>query len=89
MVRETTPACSSSPSARKLPASACTASHDRRHHAFAEPFEGSFYKEALHMSRVAREMFCLMEGATCILHPLPSGVARFHRSSSSPTTYAA
>ena len=29
------------------------------------PFEGSFYKEALQMSRVAREMFCLMEVATC------------------------
>jgi hydrogenase large subunit len=26
------------------------------------PFEGAFYLEALHMSRVAREMFCLMEG---------------------------
>jgi hydrogenase large subunit len=26
------------------------------------PFEGPFYLEALHMSRVAREMFCLMEG---------------------------
>ncbi|HYB94003.1 MAG TPA: nickel-dependent hydrogenase large subunit [Vicinamibacterales bacterium] len=26
------------------------------------PFEGAFYLEALHMSRLAREMFCLMEG---------------------------
>ena len=26
------------------------------------PFEGAMYKEALQMSRVAREMFCLMEG---------------------------
>lgn len=26
------------------------------------PFEGEFYREALQMSRVAREMFCLMEG---------------------------
>jgi hydrogenase large subunit len=26
------------------------------------PFEGAMYKEALHMSRVTREMFCLMEG---------------------------
>jgi len=39
------------------------------------PFEGSFYKEALHMSRVAREMFCLMEGRH--VHPstlYPGGV---------------
>src|SRR5579884_648224 len=26
------------------------------------PFQGSLYQEALHMSRVTREMFCLMEG---------------------------
>lgn len=26
------------------------------------PFEGEFYREALQMSRIAREMFCLMEG---------------------------
>ena len=26
------------------------------------PFEGAFYREALQMSRLAREMFCLMEG---------------------------
>jgi hydrogenase large subunit len=26
------------------------------------PFEGAFYLEALQMSRIAREMFCLMEG---------------------------
>src|ERR1041385_8432705 len=26
------------------------------------PFEGEFYREALQMSRLAREMFCLMEG---------------------------
>src|SRR4029079_6433907 len=26
------------------------------------PFTGALYREALHMSRVAREMFCLMEG---------------------------
>ena len=26
------------------------------------PFEGEFYREALRMSRLAREMFCLMEG---------------------------
>src|SRR3954471_14761423 len=39
------------------------------------PFEGWFYKEPLHMSRVAREMFCLMEGRH--VHPstlYPGGV---------------
>jgi hydrogenase large subunit len=39
------------------------------------PFEGSFYLEALHMSRVTREMFCLMEGRH--VHPstlYPGGV---------------
>jgi hydrogenase large subunit len=39
------------------------------------PFEGDFYLEALHMSRLAREMFCLMEGRH--VHPstlYPGGV---------------
>src|SRR5438874_4340090 len=39
------------------------------------PFEGSLYKEALLMSRLAREMFCLMEGRH--VHPstlYPGGV---------------
>ncbi len=39
------------------------------------PFEGSFYREALHMSRLTREMFCLMEGRH--VHPstlYPGGV---------------
>jgi hydrogenase large subunit len=39
------------------------------------PFEGAFYKEALHMSRLTREMFCLMEGRH--VHPstlYPGGV---------------
>ncbi len=39
------------------------------------PFEGSLYKEALHISRVTREMFCLMEGRH--VHPstvYPGGV---------------
>jgi hydrogenase large subunit len=39
------------------------------------PFEGSVYKEALRMSRVTREMFCLMEGRH--VHPstvYPGGV---------------
>ncbi len=39
------------------------------------PFEGSMYKEALHISRVTREMFCLMEGRH--VHPstlYPGGV---------------
>jgi hydrogenase large subunit len=39
------------------------------------PFEGSFYREALQMSRLTREMFCLMEGRH--VHPstlVPGGV---------------
>jgi hydrogenase large subunit len=39
------------------------------------PFEGDIYKEALHFSRVTREMFCLMEGRH--VHPstlYPGGV---------------
>ena len=39
------------------------------------PFTGPLYREALHMSRVAREMFCLMEGRH--VHPstlYPGGV---------------
>src|SRR5262245_44876273 len=39
------------------------------------PFEGAFYKEALHISRLTREMFCLMEGRH--VHPstlYPGGV---------------
>jgi hydrogenase large subunit len=39
------------------------------------PFEGTFYREALVMSRVTREMFCLMEGRH--VHPstlYPGGV---------------
>ena len=39
------------------------------------PFEGEVYKEALHVSRVTREMFCLMEGRH--VHPstvYPGGV---------------
>ena len=39
------------------------------------PFDGAFYLEALHMSRVSREMFCLMEGRH--VHPstlYPGGV---------------
>ena len=39
------------------------------------PFDGVYYREALHMSRVTREMFCLMEGRH--VHPstlYPGGV---------------
>ena len=39
------------------------------------PFTGSFYREALQMSRMTREMFCLMEGRH--VHPstlYPGGV---------------
>ena len=36
------------------------------------PFPGAFYREALQMSRLTREMFCLMEGpARPPLDPLP------------------
>ena len=41
----------------------------------ANPFTGSFYREALQMSRMTREMFCLMEGRH--VHPstlYPGGV---------------
>jgi hydrogenase large subunit len=39
------------------------------------PFTGAFYREALQMSRLTREMFCLMEGRH--VHPstlYPGGV---------------
>ena len=39
------------------------------------PLEGEFYREALHVSRYTREMFCLMEGATSTPRTLyPGGV---------------
>ncbi len=50
--------------------------HDRGHHAVPEPVQrGEFYREALHVSRSTREMFCLMEGRH--VHPstlYPGGV---------------
>jgi hydrogenase large subunit len=50
-------------------------------------FTGSFYREALQMSRMTREMFCLMEGGTFIRPPsIPAAPARSPRSSFSPTT---
>ena len=42
------------------------------------PFTGAFYREALQMSRMTREMFCLMEGRH--VHPstlYPGGVERY------------
>jgi hydrogenase large subunit len=42
------------------------------------PFEGEFYREALVMSRLTREMFCLMEGRH--VHPstlYPGGIGTF------------
>src|SRR5919108_480379 len=48
------------------------------------PFEGSVYKEALQVSRVTREMFCLMEGRH--VHPstmYPGGVGTMPQ----PTTF--
>src|SRR5262245_7455976 len=47
------------------------AAHSAQHHGYRtigdimrslNPFEGEFYREALAMSRLTREMFCLMEG---------------------------
>ena len=54
------------------------------------PFTGSFYLEALQMSRMTREMFCLMEGRH--VHPstlYPGGSERFRRCSFSPITSCA
>ena len=51
------------------------------------PFTGEFYREALQMSRLTREMFCLMEGRH--VHPstlYPGGVGTVARRSCSPTT---
>ncbi|MCC5697472.1 hypothetical protein LH612_30425, partial [Klebsiella pneumoniae] len=48
------------------------------------PFEGAIYKEALQVSRVTREMFCLMEGRH--VHPstvYPGGVGTMPQ----PTTF--
>ncbi|HUK33091.1 MAG TPA: nickel-dependent hydrogenase large subunit, partial [Vicinamibacterales bacterium] len=61
-----------------------TASPNAEHHGYRtiadimrslNPFEGEFYREALVMSRLTREMFCLMEGRH--VHPstlYPGGV---------------
>ena len=63
------------PSERLAPRRAAWLPHDRRHHAALNPFTGEFYREALQMSRMTREMFCLMEGRH--VHPstlYPGGV---------------
>jgi hydrogenase large subunit len=63
MVRETNPAVWDRAQKTEAPNAAA---HGRRTIAdimrSLNPFEGEFYLEALEMSRVAREMFCLMEG---------------------------
>ncbi len=76
MVRETNPSV--------LDKAERTASPGANVHGFAtiadimralNPFEGTFYLEALEMSRLTREMFCLMEGRH--VHPstlVPGGV---------------
>jgi hydrogenase large subunit len=49
------------------------------------PFRGAFYVDALQMSRLTREMFCLMEGRQ--VHPstlYPGGVGLCPACSSSP-----
>jgi hydrogenase large subunit len=54
------------------------------------PFTGSFYREALQMSRMTREMFCLMEGRPSTRPPLSRRVwAPFPRCNSSPITRCA
>jgi len=48
------------------------------------PFTGTFYLEALHMSRLTREMFCLMEGRhvhPSTLYPAASAPSRTFNSS--------
>ncbi|WP_246355210.1 hypothetical protein [Nocardioides ungokensis] len=58
-----------------------------RHHARPHPLEGDFYREALHVSRYTREMFCLMEGGTCTpRRSTRAAWARRRPSSCSPTT---
>src|SRR5262245_52078043 len=76
MVAETNPAV--------LAKAEKTAARGKELHGFAtiadimralNPFRGSFYREALQMSRLTREMFCLMEGRH--VHPstlYPGGV---------------
>jgi hydrogenase large subunit len=63
MVRETNPGVWEQAQRTEAPHAA-----DHGYHTIADimrslnPFEGAFYREALQMSRVTREMFCLMEG---------------------------
>ena len=53
------------------------------------PFTGAAYREALQMSRLTREMFCLMEGRHVIPRPpYPAGSGPRPASSSSPSTGA-
>ena len=76
MVRETNPSVWA-----KAESTAATHAAVHGHRTIADimralnPFTGTLYREALHMSRVAREMFCLMEGRH--VHPstlYPGGV---------------
>jgi hydrogenase large subunit len=76
MVRETNPGVW-----EKAKVTACPHAKDHGYKTIADimsalnPFEGEFYLEALQMSRLAREMFCLMEGRHA--HPstlYPGGV---------------
>ena len=76
MVKETNPERLAK--AEKTACAACRTSwlpDHRRYHAALNPFTGSFYRETLQMSRMTREMFCLMEGRH--VHPstlYPGGV---------------
>ena len=76
MVKETNPGVWSAP---KTPRRRTRSDHGYRTIAdimrSLNPFDGEFYREALHVSRYTREMFCLMEGRH--VHPstlYPGGV---------------
>ena len=76
MVKETNPSVLAQGGENAAPhAQPARLPHYRGHHAALNPFTGAFYREALQMSRMTREMFCLMEGRH--VHPstlYPGGV---------------
>ena len=77
MVKETNPGVLERAERTESPhAESARLPHHRRHHAVAQSrSSGAFYLEALQMSRLTREMFCLMEGRH--VHPstlYPGGV---------------
>ena len=63
MVRETNPGVwEKAQKAAGAGRAASRVSHDRRHHALAQPVRGRVLSRSARMSRMTREMFCLMEG---------------------------